>query len=196
MSAYARVKRTHGGQRLPALAADLVGRQVAVIAAVSGNAPAQAAKAATTTIPIVFVSGGNPVSGGVVASFNRPGGNVTGVSWIATALVPKRLQLLRQMARNPAMMGALVNRGYPEYDLQLRELEEASAARGQKINILRVAPPLDIDTPLTALVQQRAGALIVANDPVFLSLRAQIFALDRYRITRSCALSFVVTFLP
>ena len=177
------MKRTHGGQRLPALAADLVGRQVAVIAAVSGNAPAQAAKAATTTIPIVFVSGGNPVSGGVVASFNRPGGNVTGVSWIATALVPKRLQLLRQMARNPAMMGALVNRGYPEYDLQLRELEEASAARGQKINILRVATAHDVDTAFTALVQQRAGALIVANDPFFLSLRDQIVALDRYRIT-------------
>jgi putative tryptophan/tyrosine transport system substrate-binding protein len=164
-------------QRLPALAADLVGRQVAVIAAVGGNAPAQAAKDATTTIPIVFVSGGNPVSGGLVASFNRPGGNVTGVSWIATALVPKRLQLLRQMARNPAMMGAFVNPGYPEYDLQLRELEEACAALGQKINILRVATAHDVDTAFTALVQQRAGALIVANDPFFLSLREQIVAL-------------------
>jgi ABC-type uncharacterized transport system substrate-binding protein len=122
------------------------------------------------------------------------GGNVTGVSWIATALVPKRLQLLRQMAGNPAMMGALVNPGYPEYDLQLRELEEASAALGQKINILRVATAHDVDTAFTALVQQRAGALIVANDPFFLSLRDQIVALDRNRITRSCALSFVVAF--
>jgi putative ABC transport system substrate-binding protein len=144
---------------------------------VGGNAPAQAAKDATTTIPIVFVSGGNPVSGGLVASFNRPGGNVTGVSWIATALVPKRLQLLRQMARNPAMMGAFVNPGYPEYDLQLRELEEACAVLVQKINILRVATAHDVDTAFTALVQQRAGALIVANDPFFLSLREQIVAL-------------------
>jgi putative ABC transport system substrate-binding protein len=109
-------------QRLPALAADLVGRQVAVIAAFGGNAPAQAAKATTTTIPIVFVSGGDPVSGGLVASFNRPGANVTGVSWIATALVPKRLELLHQMAGDPAVIGALVNPGYLEHDLQLREL--------------------------------------------------------------------------
>jgi len=77
--------------RLPALAADLVDRRVSVIVAVAGNAPAKAAKAATTSIPIVFVSGGDPVSGGLVASLNRPGGNVTGVSWVATALVPKQL---------------------------------------------------------------------------------------------------------
>ena len=76
-----------------------------------GNGPAQAAKAATATIPIVFVSGGDPVSGGLVASLNRPGGNITGVSWIATALVPKQLELLRRLARNPALIGALVNPG-------------------------------------------------------------------------------------
>src|SRR5947208_2249525 len=119
--------------RLPALAADLVGRQVAVIAALGGNAPAQAAKAATTRIPIVFVSGGDPVSGGLVASFNRPSGNVTGVSWIATALVPKRLELLRRMAGNSAMIGALVNPSYRDHDLQLRELKEAVAPIGQGI---------------------------------------------------------------
>jgi putative ABC transport system substrate-binding protein len=164
-------------QQLPALAADLVGRQVAVIAAFGGNAPAQAAKAATTTIPIVFVSGGDPVSAGLVASFNRPGANVTGVSWIATALVPKRLELLHQMARDPAVIGALVNPRYPEHDLQLRELEEAGAAVGQKINILRVATAHDVDTAFTALVQQRVSALIVANDPFFLSLRDHIVAL-------------------
>src|SRR5947208_8288056 len=119
--------------RLPALAADLVGRQVAVTAARGGNAPAQAAKAATTRIPIVFVSGGDPVSGGLVASFNRPSGNVTGVSWIATALVPKRLELLRRMAGNSAMIGALVNPSYRDHDLQLRELKEAVAPIGQGI---------------------------------------------------------------
>src|SRR5438477_12259772 len=91
--------------RLPALAADLVGRQVSVIVAVAGNAPALAAKAATTSIPIVFVSGGDPVSAGLVASLNRPGGNVTGVSWIATALVPKQLELLRRSVGNAALIG-------------------------------------------------------------------------------------------
>src|SRR5215831_12715132 len=100
--------------RLPALAADLVRRQVAVIAAIAGSAPAQAAKAATATIPIVFVSGGDPVSEGLVASLNRPGGNVTGVSWVATALVPKQLDLLRRLVRNPVMIGALVNPSYPD----------------------------------------------------------------------------------
>jgi ABC-type uncharacterized transport system substrate-binding protein len=163
--------------RLPALAADLVGRQVAVIVALGGNAPAQAAKAATTRIPIVFVSGGDPVSGGLVASFNRPSGNVTGVSWIATALVPKRLELLRRMAGNSAMIGALVNPSYPDHDLQLRELKEAAAAIGQEINIVHAATPHDIDTAFASLVQQGAGALIVANDPFFLSLRDQIVAL-------------------
>src|SRR5215468_3690222 len=94
--------------RLPALAADLVHRPVTVIAAIAGNAPAQAAKAATTSIPIVFVSGGDPVSAGLIASLNRPGGDVTGVSRTATVLVPKQLELLRRLTRNPAVIGALV----------------------------------------------------------------------------------------
>src|SRR5262249_61129157 len=127
----------------------------------------------------VFVSGGDPVSAGLVASFNRPGANVTGVSWIATALVPKRLELLHQMARDPAVIGALVNPRYPEHDLQLRELEEAGAAVGQKINILRGPTAHDVHTPFTALVQQRGGALIGANDPFFLSLRDPPAALAR-----------------
>jgi putative tryptophan/tyrosine transport system substrate-binding protein len=95
--------------RLPALAADLVRRQVSVIVAIATNGPAQAAKAATASIPIVFVTGGDPVSGGLVASLNRPGGNITGVSWVATALVPKQLDLLRGSTRNPTLIGALVN---------------------------------------------------------------------------------------
>jgi len=163
--------------RLPAMAADLIGRQVTVIVAIAGNAPAQAAKAATASIPIVFVSGGDPVSGGLVASFNRPGGNVTGVSWTATPLVPKQLELLRRLAQNPAEIGALVNPVYAEHELQLRELQEAAAAIGQKINILRASTGHDIDTAFASLVQHRAGALIVANDPFFVSRRDQIVAL-------------------
>jgi putative ABC transport system substrate-binding protein len=163
--------------RLPALAADLVRRQVTVIAAIAGNAPAQAAKAATTSIPIVFVSGGDPVSAGLIASLNRPGGNVTGVSWIATVLVPKQLELLRRLARDPAVIGALVNPSYPDHDLQVRELEEAGVALGQKIDVVRGATAHDIDIAVVSLVQQGAGALIVANDPSFVSRRDQIVAL-------------------
>jgi len=163
--------------RLPALASDLVGRKVKVIVAMAGNGPAQAAKAATASIPIVFVSGGDPVSGGLVASFNRPGGNVTGVSWIATALVPKQLELLRRSARNPAVIGALVNPTYPDHNLQLHELQEAGATIGQQIDVARAGTARDIDTAFASLVQQGAGALIVANDPFFLNRRDQIVAL-------------------
>jgi len=163
--------------RLPALAADLVRRQVTVIAAIAGNAPAQAAKAATTSIPIVFVSGGDPVSAGLIASLNRPGGNVTGVSWTATVLVPKQLELLRRLARNPAVIGALVNPSYPDHDFQVRELQEAGVSLGQKIDVVRAATAHDIDTAVVSLVQQGAGALIVANDPFFVSRRDQIVAL-------------------
>ena len=163
--------------RLPILAADLVGRQVSVIVAMAGNGPAQAAKAATASIPIIFVSGGDPVSGGLVASLNRPGGNVTGVSWIATALVPKQLELLRGSTRNPMLIGALVNPSYPDHDLQLRELQEGGTAIGRKINIVRAATAADIDRAFGSLVQMDADALIVANDPFFLNRRDQIVTL-------------------
>jgi putative ABC transport system substrate-binding protein len=163
--------------RLPALAADLAGRQVSVIVAVAGNAPALAAKAATTSIPIVFVSGGDPVSAGLVASLNRPGGNVTGVSWIATALVPKQLELLRRSVGNAALIGALVNPSYTDHDLQLRELQEGADAIGQEIKIVQAATANDIDTAFVSLVQMSANALIVANDPFFVSRRDQIVAL-------------------
>src|SRR5262249_61409645 len=132
---------------------------------VAGGAPAEPARAATTSIPIVFVSGGDPVSEGLVASLNRPGGNVTGVSWIATALVPKQLDLLRRLVRNPAMIGALVNPSYPDHEVQMRDLQEAGAAIGQKITVMQAGMPQDIDMAFATLAQQGAGALIVANDP-------------------------------
>ena len=163
--------------RLPALASELVGRQVSVIVAVAGNAPALAAKAATTTIPIVFVSGGDPVSAGLVASLSRPGGNITGVSWVATALVPKQLELLRRSVGDPVLVGALVNPGYPDHDLQLRELREGASAIGQKIEIVQAATAREIDLAFVSLVQKGANALIVANDPFLGSRRDQIVAL-------------------
>jgi len=108
---------------------------------------------------------------------NRPGGNVTGVSWTATVLVPKQLELLRRLARNPAVIGALVNPSYPDHDFQVRELQEAGVSLGQKIDVVRAATAHDIDTAVVSLVQQGAGALIVANDPFFVSRRDQIVAL-------------------
>lgn len=163
--------------RLPALAADLAGGHVSVIVAVAGNAPALAAKAATTTIPIVFVSGGDPVSAGLVASLNRPGGNVTGVSWIATALVPKQMELLRRSVGNAALIAALVNPSYPDHDLQLQELQQGADAIGQEIKVVQAASAHDIDTAFVSLVQMSANALIVANDPFFVNRRDQIVAL-------------------
>ena len=163
--------------RLPALAADLAGGHVSVIVAVAGNAPALAAKAATTTIPIVFVSGGDPVSAGLVASLNRPGGNVTGVSWIATALVPKQMELLRRSVGNAALIAALVNPSYPDHDLQLQELQQGADAIGQEIKVVQAASAHDIDTAFVSLVQMSANALIIANDPFFVNRRDQIVAL-------------------
>src|SRR5262249_57450305 len=128
---------------------------------VAGGAPAEPARAATTSIPIVFVSGGDPVSEGLVASLNRPGGNVTGVSWIATALVPKQLDLLRRLVRNPAMIGALVNPSYPDHEVQMRELQEAGAAIGQKINVVQAGTSHHIDIAFPSTTHQAPVPLIL-----------------------------------
>jgi putative ABC transport system substrate-binding protein len=121
-------------ERLPGLAADLVRREVSVIVAIPTNAPARGIKAATASIPIVFVTGGDPVSGGIVASFNRPAGNITGVTWVATALVPKQLDIRLGSTRNPVLIGALVNSSHSDHDVQLRELQEAGGAVGKNIS--------------------------------------------------------------
>jgi putative ABC transport system substrate-binding protein len=173
--------------RLPGLAAELVGRKVAVIVATGGPAPALAAKAATTAIPIVFVSGGDPVRAGLVASLNRPGGNITGVSSILSTLMAKRLQLLHQLVPKAAVIGVLVNPGYPDSDLQLRELQEAGAAIKLQILVMRAGTEGDIDTAFATLAQQRIEALLVANDPFFDSRRQQINALAaRHAIAVIC----------
>jgi putative ABC transport system substrate-binding protein len=164
--------------RLPAMAADLVQHRVAAIIATGSTAPAQAAKASTNSIPIVFVSGGDPVKAGLVASLNRPGGNVTGVSMIYSALVQKRLELLFKLAPKTATVGVLVNPNYPEADLQRRELKEAAEAiKQQTIHVVSAASESDIDAAFETLVQQNVDALLVANDPYFDSRRDQIAAL-------------------
>jgi putative tryptophan/tyrosine transport system substrate-binding protein len=163
--------------RLPGMAADLVGRQVAVIVAGGGTAPAQAAKAATAAIPIVFVSAADPIKADLVASLSRPGGNVTGVSLVGSALEAKRLGLLHQLVPGATMIGVLVNPNYPDANSQLRELQEAATAIGQKIQIVHASTERDIDAAFTTLIQQRAGALLVASDPFFFSRREQLVAL-------------------
>jgi putative tryptophan/tyrosine transport system substrate-binding protein len=162
--------------RLPALAADLVRRRVAVIFTAGGNAPALAAKAATSEIPIIFVTGGDPVRAGLIASLNRPGGNITGVTFIASALVPKRLQLLHDFVPRATAIGALVNPNYPEADLQRQELQEAAHAIGQSIHIISAGTPSEIEAAFSTFAQYGTDALVVANDPLFLARRDQ-FAL-------------------
>jgi len=163
--------------RLPTLASDLVRRQVAVLVAIGGNAPVLAAKTVTATIPIVFLSGGDPVKAGIVASLNRPGGNVTGVNVIFTALVPKDLEFLHQLVPKAAKISALVNPNYPDVELQRRELQETAAVIKQQIRVVSAGRERDIDSAFTTFVRQKTDALLVANDPFFLSRRDQIVAL-------------------
>ena len=172
--------------RLPAMAGDLVRRQVAVIVAGGGDAPALAAKKATDKIPIVFISGGEPVRVGLVASLNRPGGNVTGVSFIVTELIPKRLELLHELVPKVVTVGALVNPNYSGADHQRGELQEAATATGLQVHIVTAGTQPDIDMAFASLVQQGIDTLLVANDPFFTSHRDQIVALAaRYAIAAS-----------
>jgi putative ABC transport system substrate-binding protein len=163
--------------RLPALAAELVRANVTVIAAMGGNAPAQAARAATSTIPIVLVSGGDPVAAGLVTSLNRPGGNVTGVSWVATAVISKQLELLRGLIPDGAALAALINPSYPEHEVQLRELKQAGATIGQNVEIIQATTADEISTAFISFAQHGLAALLVANDPFFVTRRDQLVAL-------------------
>jgi putative ABC transport system substrate-binding protein len=157
------------------MAADLVRRQVAVIVA---NGPAAlAAKAATATIPIVFFSGGDPVELGLVASLNRPGGNLTGVTTLNTAAGPKRLELLHELVRTASTIALLVNPIGPSAKGQLRDLPEAARTLGLQIHVLQASTERDFDTAFGALVQLRASALLIGNDAFFTSRVEQLAAL-------------------
>jgi putative ABC transport system substrate-binding protein len=172
--------------RLPALAADLVNRRVAVIVASGGDAPGIAAKQATDQIPIIFMSGGEPVKAGLVESLNRPGGNITGVNFIVSELIPKRLELLHQLAPKAMTVGALVNPSYPEVELQRRELREAAAAKGLQIRIASAGIEQDIDQAIISLNQQGSDMLFIANDPFFQGYRDLIVRLAaRYMLPAS-----------
>ena len=172
--------------RLPALAADLVARRVAVIVASGGDAPGLAAKQATNQIPIVFMSGGEPVKAGLVESLNRPGGNITGVNFIVSELIPKRLEILHELAPKAVTVGALVNPSYPAVELQQQELRDAAAARGLQIRILSAGTQQDFDQAIGSLKQQGSDMLFIANDPFFTGYRDLIIRLAaRYMLPAS-----------
>jgi putative ABC transport system substrate-binding protein len=163
--------------RLPELAADLVRRQVAVIVATGGAQTALAAKAATSAIPIVFTTGSDPVSAGLVPSLNRPGGNVTGVSFLTGALAAKRLGLIHEIMRSPATIAVLINPQGPDAASQLKDVRSASQAIGQPIHIVMASTQAEIDAAFPEMSQNRAAALIVGADPFFNDRRQQIVAL-------------------
>jgi ABC-type uncharacterized transport system substrate-binding protein len=162
--------------RLPAMAADLVRRQVAVIFA-AGPPAAPAAKAATATIPIVFTNGLDPVKLGLVASLNRPGGNATGMYLFSSLLEPKKLELLHQLVPKAAVIGALVNPTSPNAETISKDLQEAARALGLAIFFVNASTERDIDTAFAAIVQRGVGALLVGNDPYFTGQRDQIVPL-------------------
>jgi ABC-type uncharacterized transport system substrate-binding protein len=163
--------------RLPALAADLVRRQVAVIVAIQSAAAPLAAKAATTTIPIVFSIGGDAVKLGLVSSLNRPGGNVTGTSFLYNTLAPKRLELLHELVPNATVIGLLVNPKNPASEFETSDVEVAARALGLKVVAQSARNNDDIDAAFASFVQQRVNALTFAADAVFSSRRDQIIAL-------------------
>jgi putative tryptophan/tyrosine transport system substrate-binding protein len=169
--------------RLAALAADLVDRQVAVILAAGGTDPVKAAKAATSNIPIVFVSAADPVRTGLVASLNRPGGNVTGVSLLASALDAKKLGLLRELAPKASTIGVLINPDYPSANSQREEAQQAAARLGLRPLMLSARADGEIDFAFASAAKQGADALLVATDPFLLSRRERLVALAaRYAV--------------
>jgi ABC-type uncharacterized transport system substrate-binding protein len=159
--------------RLPALAADLVGRKVDAIAAMDSLAAVRAAKSATSTIPIVFMGVSDPVGNGLVASLARPGGNVTGISVMSTELMPKRLELLSDLVPQVRAIALLVNPNNPQTERVMRDVLEAAQAKGLQLSVLKASTESEIDTAFAALAEQHAGALVVQADPVFLNLPDQ-----------------------
>jgi putative ABC transport system substrate-binding protein len=165
--------------RLPALAADLVGRKVDLIATSGGPVPALAAKNATSSIPIVFVSGDDPVGDGIVASLARPGGNLTGVSFLVGELMPKRLELIAELVPPPRVIALLMNPNSPSTVTErvTRNMQEAARTKGVQLPILKAATEGEIDAAFATLVQLQAGALVIGADPFFAGRREQLVAL-------------------
>ena len=164
-------------ERLAGYAVELVRRAVTVIVTAGGDPAAQAAKAATATIPIVFVSGSDPVKVGLVASLNRPGGNITGVHLLILGLGAKRLGLLHELMPTVNLVGLLVNPNFADALTQLRDVEDAAQSLGLKFVVQKAGTEIEIDTAFADLVRQKTGAILVISDPFFASQRVQIAAL-------------------
>jgi putative tryptophan/tyrosine transport system substrate-binding protein len=163
--------------RLPALAAELVERRVAVLAGVGGDVSAIAAKRATSTIPIIFGMGSDPVEAGLVDSFNRPGGNATGYTLLTNEIEPKRLGLLHELVPDAALIGALLNPNFPPAARQLREVEDAARTIGERLFVTNASNDTELTAAFVSFVQQRVRAVLVAADPYFDTRRDRIIAL-------------------
>jgi putative ABC transport system substrate-binding protein len=163
--------------RLPALAAELARRPVTVLVSTGAEPSALAAKAATVTIPIVSTFTTDPVEGGLVASLNQPGGNVTGINVLSSTIEPKRLGLLRDLVPRAATVGVLLNPNFPPAASQLRDAQEAARTIGLQLHVLRASTDREIDTAFESIAQQRIPALFVASDAFFITRRDKIVAL-------------------
>jgi ABC-type uncharacterized transport system substrate-binding protein len=169
--------------RLPALAADLVSRRVAVLVATGGTISARAAKGATTTIPIVFTTGDDPVKAGLVASLNRPGGNLTGVSQFGSRLGAKRLQLMHELVPAASLIALLINPKNPDSADEAKDVQDAAAALGLQALVINASDENGIDAAFATLVERRAGALVLAGDTYFTSQRGRLATLSaKFRI--------------
>lgn len=167
---------------LPALAEELVQRRVSLIIAAGGSDPGRAAKAATSTIPIVFITAADPIKAGLVKNLNRGEGNITGISMIGSALEAKRLELLHEMLPQ-ASIGVMINPGYPAASAQAQEVDEAVHRLGIKVSVIDVSTPAEIDAAFAKFDEQKVGAVLACNDPFYGSDRAHITALaSHYRL--------------
>ena len=160
--------------RMPALAAELVRKQVAVIATTGATVAASAAKAVTTTIPIVFLTGADPVESGLVASLARPGGNLTGINILTIELTAKRLELLRELVPAATRVAVLANPAGPAPEAMLRDVETAARAMGLQVQVLNAGTSPEIDAAFASFVRERPDALFVGPDPFFVSRRVQL----------------------
>ena len=167
-------------ERLPALASELVTRHVAVIASVGGTVVAQAAKASSATIPIVFLIGDDPVKAGLVASFNRPEGNITGMSQIAAELGPKRVELLHELLPQAKSVAFLVNPTNPSVETDTKEVEAAGNSLGIEVQVLNARGESNIEPAFATLARSRPKALVVSNDAMFTIRRERIVSLAAY----------------
>lgn len=169
--------------RLPALAQQLVDRNVSVIIAAGGSDPGRAAKAVSASIPIVFITAADPVRTGLVNSLNRPEANVTGIAMIGATLEAKRIELLHELVPQASTVGVLINPGYPAASVQRQEVKAAASQFGLKLVLAEASKESDFDPAFATFAEQKAGALLLANDPFFGSSREQLAALAiKYRL--------------